>query len=43
MNCLKCPNYWSSNINEAACEKCGPHTAEPAPKGKYEREVEKNG
>lgn len=42
MDCLKCPNFWASHINEATCDKCGPHS-EPAPKGKYEKEVEKNG
>ena len=23
MNCLKCPNFWNSEIDETACEKCG--------------------
>jgi hypothetical protein len=23
MNCLKCPNYWQTNINETECDKCG--------------------
>ena len=23
MNCLKCPNYWKTNIDETMCDKCG--------------------
>ena len=23
MNCLKCPNFWKSEIDETACDKCG--------------------
>ena len=23
MNCLKCPNYWKTDIDETACDKCG--------------------
>ena len=23
MNCLKCPNYWKTEIDETACDKCG--------------------
>ena len=23
MNCLKCPNYWKTDIDEAKCNKCG--------------------
>ena len=23
MNCLKCENFWKSNIDEHKCEKCG--------------------
>ena len=23
MNCLKCPNYWKSQINEDKCAQCG--------------------
>ena len=27
MNCLKCPNYWKTDINETKCDKCGIRTA----------------
>ena len=23
MNCLKCPNYWKTEIDETTCDKCG--------------------
>ena len=23
MNCLKCPNYWRTDIDETQCDKCG--------------------
>ncbi len=23
MNCLKCDNYWKTDIDEAKCDKCG--------------------
>ena len=23
MNCLKCPNYWRTDIDETKCDKCG--------------------
>ena len=23
MNCLKCPNYWETEIDETVCDKCG--------------------
>ena len=23
MNCLKCPNYWKTDIDETQCNKCG--------------------
>ena len=23
MNCLKCPNYWQTDIDETKCNKCG--------------------
>ena len=23
MNCLKCPNYWKTDIDETQCDKCG--------------------
>lgn len=26
MNCLKCPNYWETNIDETKCDKCGTQT-----------------
>ena len=25
MNCLECPNYWRTNIDESLCEECGTH------------------
>lgn len=26
MNCLKCPNYWQTDIDETKCDKCGCET-----------------
>ena len=23
MNCLKCENYWRTDIDESKCDKCG--------------------
>lgn len=23
MNCLKCPNYWRTDIDETKCDQCG--------------------
>ena len=23
MNCLKCPNYWKTDIDERKCDQCG--------------------
>ena len=23
MNCLKCPNFWRTDIDETMCDKCG--------------------
>ena len=23
MNCLKCSNFWKTDIDETACDKCG--------------------
>ncbi len=23
MNCLKCPNYWKTDIDETMCDQCG--------------------
>ena len=37
MNCLKCPNFWQTDIDETKCDKCG---CETAPK---ESEEKKNG
>lgn len=36
MNCLKCPNYWKTEIDETACDKCGCDTSK-------ESEEKKNG
>ena len=41
MNCLKCPNYWKTDIDETMCDKCGMQkqpTANPE-----ESEVKTNG
>ena len=29
MNCLKCPNYWKTDIDETQCDKCD-CSAEPS-------------
>ena len=26
MNCLKCPNYWKTDIDETQCDQCGCET-----------------
>ena len=26
MNCLKCPNYWRTDIDETKCDQCGCET-----------------
>ena len=36
MNCLKCPNFWETEINEVKCSKCGCDTSK-------ESEEKKNG
>ena len=28
MNCLKCPNFWRTDIDETECDKCGCHPKE---------------
>lgn len=28
MNCLKCPNFWKSDIDETKCDQCGCDTEE---------------
>lgn len=38
MNCLKCPNYWRTDIDETKCDQCGCETVE-----QKESEVEDNG
>ena len=25
MDCLECPNYWRTNIDESLCEECETH------------------
>ncbi len=37
MDCLKCPNYWRTDIDETACDKCGGVVVEPT------KEDEENG
>ena len=27
MNCLKCENFWKTDIDEAKCDKCGCDTS----------------
>lgn len=27
MNCLKCPNFWQTDIDETKCDQCGLRTA----------------
>ena len=36
MNCLKCPNYWQTDIDETKCDQCGCETTTP-------KESEENG
>ena len=36
MNCLKCENFWKTNIDETKCSKCGCDTSK-------EKEKKKNG
>ena len=38
MNCLKCENYWRTDIDENKCDKCGCETTE-----QKETEDENNG
>ena len=40
MNCLKCPNYWKTDIDESKCDKCGCDAENAEQK---ESEVEDNG
>ena len=40
MNCLKCPNFWQTDIDETKCDKCGLRTAIAKTK---EEEVKKDG
>ena len=40
MNCLKCPNYWKTDIDETQCDKCGTH--EPATQEQKETEDKDN-
>lgn len=37
MNCLECPNYWRTDIDETLCEECGTH------KRNNNKEVDENG
>ena len=37
MNCLKCPNYWKTDIDETKCDKCG---CEIIPKESEDKENE---
>ena len=41
MNCLKCANYWKTDIDETQCDKCG--TQEPATQGQKETEGKDDG
>lgn len=40
MNCLKCPNYWKTDIDETMCDKCGCGATAPTQK---ESEGKNNG
>ena len=40
MNCLKCPNYWRTDIDETKCDQCGTQN-EPSANPK-ESEVKSN-
>lgn len=33
MNCLKCPNYWKTDIDEKQCDECGCDPKESEDKG----------
>ena len=37
MNCLKCPNYWQTDIDENKCDQCG---CETTPKESEEKDNE---
>ena len=37
MNCLKCPNFWQTDIDETKCNQCGCETTSK------ESEEKKNG
>ena len=41
MNCLKCPNYWKTDIDETQCDKCG--TQASATQEQKETEDKKDG
>ena len=48
MNCLKCPNYWRTDIDETKCDQCGADktiadVSPVMPPLIIEREVKKNG
>ena len=34
MNCLKCPNYWQTNIDENKSDQCGCETTPKESEGK---------
>lgn len=36
MNCLKCPNYWKTDIDETLCDGCGTEVKETESKGEEE-------
>jgi Zn ribbon nucleic-acid-binding protein len=38
MNCLKCPNYWRTDIDETKCDQCGTH--EQTPTDPQDKEVQ---
>ena len=40
MNCLKCDNYWKTDIDETLCDKCG--TQEQPTADPKESEVKSN-
>ena len=42
MNCLKCPNYWQTDIDETKCDQCGGETTlkESEEKGNGEKASE---
>jgi hypothetical protein len=41
MNCLKCPNYWRTDIDETKCNQCGTQNEPTA--SSQESEVENDG